>query len=101
MSIIKNKLKTNFSQIPNNLILDNRLSCGSKVVMMYLFSLPDGWIINNTDVMKKLRIGTRGTLSKYWKELLNANWISRCRLKNNKGHFDNFEYTLHSTSGDN
>lgn len=96
MSIIRNKLKSDFSQIPNNLFLDNRLSNGAKIVMCYLLSKPDGWVINNADVKKNLDIKRNETIASYWKELINTGWIFRQKIKNDTGKFENFQYTLHN-----
>lgn len=96
MSIIRNKLKSEYSQIPNTLITDSRVSNGAKLVMIYLLTLPDYWQINNADVMNKLNIKRQETLKNYWDELVCSGWIFRERLKGDKGRFGNFTYTLHN-----
>jgi hypothetical protein len=96
MSIIRNKLKSDFSQIPNNLITDNRLSHSAKLVMLYLLSKHDGWVVNNSDVQRQLNIKRRETIAKYWKELINTGWIFREFIPHRSGRFDFFEYTLHN-----
>lgn len=98
MNIIRNRLKSAFSQIPNSLLLDTRLSDKSVRVMCYLLSLPDNWEINNADIMKKLNIKRRETIAGYWKELIKFGWVSRQQLKRVNGHFSSFEYTLNYNS---
>jgi hypothetical protein len=50
MSLLRNKLKSDFSQIPNGLITDPRLSHGAKLVAIYLMSKPDQWNVCNPDI---------------------------------------------------
>lgn len=95
MAILKNKLKQEFTQIPNELIVDNRLSMGAKLVYVYLTSKPDGWKVWNGDIQKALNIKDSGTMSKYWKELLNAGWVNRTRAKDEDGKFcGGYDYQL-------
>lgn len=86
MSVIKNRLKNKFSQIPNEVVTDTRISNGAFRVIIYLFTKPDNWEVNNEDVMKSLKISKDHTISKYWKELLKSGWITRERTET--GHFD-------------
>jgi len=76
-----NKLKNNYTKIPNALITDLELSNGAKVVYCYIASKPSGWNVFNADIMKALGIKKENTLAKYWKELIEAGWITR--TKNN------------------
>lgn len=86
MSVTKNILKRDFSQIPNELITDKNISHGAFRVMVYLLSKPDGWQVYNNDIKKKLKISKSHTIAKYWKELEESGWISR--TKTSKGAFD-------------
>ena len=92
MSITKCNLNANYSKLPNGLILDKSISTQALKVIIYLWSLPDGWIVNNTDVCNKLGISDR-TIYKYWRELINSGWVTRYQTKT-KGKFGNFEYHL-------
>jgi hypothetical protein len=73
---MKNTLKANFSQIPNELVTDLSISSGALRVLLYLVTKPDGWNVHNLDVCKNLNINEK-TLTKYWKELLNSVWLRR------------------------
>lgn len=85
MAIIKNRLKDNFTQIPNELLTDNKLSMGAKIVFCYVASKPTGWEVFNKEIQKSLNIKDSGTMAKYWKELLEAGWIKRERQKQEDG----------------
>lgn len=98
MSYLSNKIKKNFTVIPNKLLVDNRLSMGAKIVYCYLGSKPDGWVIINNDVQKSLDVSQQ-SLSKYYKELLDSGWISRSRIVDENNHFlGGFKYELFNTS---
>lgn len=76
MNTLRNTLKAQYSQIPNELITDLTISAGSLRVLLYLFTKPDNWSVYNADICKQLNI-TEQTLSKYWKELLASPWLRR------------------------
>lgn len=94
MAILKNKLKSDFSQIPNSMINDERLKDSEFRLLCYLYSKPDNWEVNNTDICKKLGMH-RGTLAKYWKSLIEIGYIQRTKNQNKiKGKFASYDYTL-------
>ena len=43
MNTLRNELKRDYSQIPNDLITDLTLSAGALRVLLYLFTKPDEW----------------------------------------------------------
>ena len=86
MSILRNKLKDRFVQVPNELVTDNRISIPARLIYVYLLSKPDGWIVRNGDVMKSLDIRNSGTMAKYWHELEMSGWI--IRHKTSAGTYD-------------
>ena len=88
MSIVRNSIKENFTQIPNH-ILDADISSGAFRVLVYLYSKPNNWYVRNKDIMNRLNIGKQDTVAKYWKELLGANLIERTKDKGNS-----YSYTL-------
>lgn len=94
MSIIKNQLKSQFSQIPNALVIDKDLSHGAKMVAIYLYTKPDNWRVNNADIMENLGIARRETIAGYLKELIDFGWITRIRKSGDNGKFGGFDYSL-------
>jgi len=87
MSIIKNHIKDNFTQIPNSIILDTKISDKSFRVLAYLLSKDTGWNVYNKDIQSKLNIKQSSTISKCWKELESAGYITRERVKSKDGLF--------------
>jgi predicted transcriptional regulator len=96
-NIVKNRLKREFSQIPNAIITDLNISANALRVYLYLISKPDNWLINNSDVMKQLGIKTNNSIAKYWKELFNSGWVIRNKIKDEKGRFLGYEYHLNDS----
>ena len=98
MGILRNEIKSNFTQIPNQLLFDNRLSFGAKILFCYLASKPPNWKVINADIKKTLKI-SKETIAKYFKELIAYGWIDREKKKNKEGQFyGGYEYTLNLTN---
>lgn len=96
MNKLKNRLKRNFSQLPNQLILDMNLSHPAYRIVTYLFSLPDGWEVNNKDIQRRFKIKTKDTMGNYWREIIDSGWVTRERRRNEKGNIiGGYEYTIH------
>jgi hypothetical protein len=95
MAIIRNKLVNKFTSVPNSAIVDSRISDTAFRVLSYLFSRPDGWEINNKDVMKQLCIKRGETMASKWKELLESGWVSRQSVLTKNGLKSGyFDYTI-------
>lgn len=96
MGILRNELKSNFTQIPNQLLFDIRLSFGARILFCYLASKPDKWKILNQDIITNLQISS-DSVAKYFKELLDAGWITREREIDTKGQYcGGYDYTIYS-----
>lgn len=93
MAILRNKLKREFTSIPNAAITDTRLSPIVFRLYCYLVSRPDNWHINNTDIQKKLEIKTDHALAKYWKSLVALNLIERVKVLD-VGKFAGYDYEI-------
>jgi len=91
MNTLRNDLKRDYSQIPNELIIDRNISHGALRVLLYLFTKPDNWNVYNKDICKQLSI-SENTLTKYWKELLSSKWLRRERKKDDSGKFISGNY---------
>lgn len=95
MAIIKNKLVRKFSTIPNAIITDLNVSSGALRVYLYLISKPDGWGVINGVIQAQLDIKQAQTIANYWKELINAGWINRTRILNDKKQYSGgYDYQL-------
>lgn len=86
MNTLRNELKRDFSQIPNELIIDTSISSGALRVILYLFTKDDNWNVYNGDICKQLDINEK-TLTRYWKELLSSKWLKREKSIGEDGRF--------------
>lgn len=94
MSILRNELKRNYSQIPNEMITDKTISAGELRVLLYLYTKPDTWDVYNKDICNQLDISEQ-TLTKYWKSLLKSKWLRREIAKDENGKLTGgYEYHL-------
>lgn len=90
MAILKNDLKNNFTQIPNE-IITSELSDKALRVLLYLYSKPSDWVIYQTKIAKDLRV-TRKTVNANVKELKDAGYITVDKVRCETG-FEHI-YTL-------
>lgn len=96
MGVLRNELKSNFTQIPNQLLFNSKLSFGARILFCYLASKPDNWKIINQDIITNLQISAE-SVAKYFKELLDAGWITREREIDTKGQYcGGYDYTIYS-----
>jgi hypothetical protein len=88
----KNIPVSNYSLIPNELVLDSRISSGAIKIYLYLASRPIGWIVKNCDVKDKTGVKSDSVVSKYWQELLESGWLTRKKgtpsSSNKCGYYD-------------
>jgi len=73
---VKNRIKKNFSIIPNELILDNSLTDRARFLYCLMASKPENWTFYNSALAKELGYSI-DTLRKYLNELEEAGWIQR------------------------
>jgi len=85
-------MKVPYTNIPNE-ILNIGLSSGAVHLAVYMYSNSEKWEYHNHSVCKKLDISER-TLSKYWKELMDHNVISRTRKCINGFANGGFDYEI-------
>ncbi len=79
MIILENKVKDNFSIIPNEILCAKELSFGARILLCYLLSKPSDWQVWNNDIMSKIGIKNKDTIAKYFKELIENGWLERKR----------------------
>jgi predicted transcriptional regulator len=92
--ITRSKRKTPFVQIDKRALQDIRLSWKCKGLLSYLLSLPDNWQIYITELSKHSKCGRAATTSAM-KELIKYGYIKRTEVRNEKGHFKGFDYTVY------
>ena len=84
------KFNVGFTQIPNVVLCDNRISLKAKGVYSYLFSKPDDWQFH-IDVMEKELLESACQIRSAIKELLSFGYIVRKQFNEN-GRFGGMIY---------
>lgn len=89
METIK-KYKLSFTQVPNVVLKDRRLSLKAKGLYAYLFSKPDGWNFNSKIILKEIKEG-RDAFYGAMNELIDCGYIQR-HQQNANGKFGSSVY---------
>ena len=84
-----------FTQVPNVIIYDEKLSAQAKGVACYLFSRPDGWRFNYIEIASHFK-NSEDTVRKYLIELKDAGYLTREKIREG-GKFARVEYRLNFT----
>lgn len=87
MAILKNKLSKDFTMIPNWIISDERISNNAFRLLVYLYSRPTNWNVNQVNIAKEFDVG-RSTVNVWISELKSVGAIEVIR----RGR--NYEYHL-------
>lgn len=84
-----------FTQVPNVIIYDEKLSAQAKGVACYLFSRPDGWSFNYIEIASHFK-NSEDAVRKYLIELKDAGYLTREKIREG-GKFARVEYRLNFT----
>ncbi|MCT7596565.1 helix-turn-helix domain-containing protein [Aliarcobacter butzleri] len=90
---MKNKKKTNFTQISNICISDKNLSLDARGLMSILMSYPNDWQFYNQNISKIANVGV-DKLNKLYKQLEMYGYIKRTKKRDSKGKFRGFEFKI-------
>jgi hypothetical protein len=93
--IIRNKHKSRFTQIPNAIFEDQRISIGAKGLLVYLLSRPPNWSVQHKQLQRALGIG-RKLLTKLLNELAEAGYVDRDEYqgRDELNRFMPYDYTV-------
>ena len=82
MAILKSQIKNKYTTIPNSVIQNTELSDGDFRLLVYLYSLPDGWKINQTYLGQKLGCN-RNNINTKIRRIKEADFLEIVRSKPN------------------
>lgn len=91
MAIIKNKLKDNFTMIPNEIINNENISNNAFRLLVYLWSKPTKWEVNQKNIAADFNVHI-SSIKKWVKELKEYGYIKV--IKSNKGQSFKYIYEL-------
>lgn len=88
MTTAKRHRKSNFTQVQNEFLEDNRLSWKAKGVLIYLLSRPEeGWTVNQQDIINRSKDSGTAVKSAL-KELKALKYLYIIKAKDYKGKFN-------------
>ncbi len=89
--------KDKFTIIDNRLLKDRRLSFGAKGLAVVLLERPDDWKIYRRDMIKRGLDG-RTNVDKFLDELEALGYLSRQRVRDDKGRFNGYRIQLYENA---
>ena len=95
---MKNRLKGNFTQVPNSLIMDARISAQAKGVYIYLHSRDEDWQFYESEIVNNFTNG-KYAISVAVKELIHFGYLLRIQ-KRVSGKFSHYDWILNPTEKD-
>jgi len=94
MGNLKRKFKNNFTQVPNFIIKDERLSHRAKGIYLHLVSKPDNWVYYVSEIIKSSKDGRESTRNGL-KELEKYGYLIRVKSKDKHGHYSGWDYYIY------
>ncbi len=91
MTIFRVQHQKNYTVVNNHICKDNRLSYKAKGIWLYAFSRPDDWTFIIEDLINQSTDG-RDSVRTGLKELENAGYLTRSRLRDEKGQLSDAEW---------
>lgn len=86
-----------YVMVNKQFIKNEKLSWKAKGVLTYLLSLPDNWKIYEDEIAKHSKDG-RECLRSTIKELMDHGYIKREIIRDEKGHFKGYSYSVYETN---
>lgn len=91
------KQRCDFTQISNELISNNKISCKAKAVYCYLYSRPEGWEYYITEICKNFKEKI-DTIRSAIHELEQLGYVERQRLRRSDGTLGGFDFFIRTTT---
>ena len=82
MAILKSEIRNKYTTIPNTIIQECELSDGDFRLLVFLYSLPDGWRINQGYLGTKMKC-SRININKKIKRIKDAGYLEIIKAKGN------------------
>ena len=91
--IIRRHITSNFTIIPNEALLDERLTIGARWLLCYLLSRPQDWQVQIADIQKKAAVG-RDKAYALVNELIAVGWVRKDEDRQKDGRWAGVEYVV-------
>ena len=93
MNTLRNKLTSNFTIVPNEIVNDSRLSMKAKSIFLYLLSKPDDWDFYIQNIADSCTDG-KNAIQTGLKELEEYGYLLRKKKVNDKKRFIGWDYIM-------
>src|SRR5436189_4046597 len=95
MTVVRHKHTRNYTQIPNAILKDSKLSIEAKGLLLYMLSRPPGWKFYHWELQRTLGIG-RQKFERIINELIAAGYVTRSRMqpRDANNRFLGYEYAV-------
>jgi len=87
-------LEKDYAIIPKDLAKDKRLTPFSRLVLIYLLSNSDTWVVRMVYAAHEIGVNPK-TFTNAIRELFNLGFIKRDRVRQANGYFSHFDYEVH------
>ena len=87
-----------FTQVPNQVIKDDRLSFKAKGLYTHLISKPDNWTFYIDEMVRSSKDG-KSSVQSGLKELEKYGYLCRVKAKDEKGKFAGWDYLIRINPG--
>lgn len=92
-TIRKTSRKVNFTTVSNDFLQDVNLSWKAKGMIVYILSLPPGWVLNIPDLKNRSKDGRDSTAAGL-RELMENGYCRRSTLRSEGGTFGGYDYEV-------
>ena len=92
-TIRKTSRKVNFTTVSNDFLQDVNLSWKAKGMIVYILSLPPGWVLNIQDLKNRSKDGRDSTAAGL-RELMENGYCRRSTLRSEGGIFGGYDYEV-------
>lgn len=92
-TFVRTKKNRDYSTIDNTFLRDDSLSMQAKGIFAYILSLPENWVIYQSELVNHFSNG-RDAVGKAVKELEEHGYIIKTKKQDSKGRFTGIDYTV-------
>lgn len=86
----------NYTIVSNDILNDQRISEGAKIVLLYMLSCRDDWNFNTKGIASCLNLSV-GAVNSRVKELQSAGYVLIKKTRGKRGHFSDCEWDIYET----
>lgn len=86
--------KSRYTAVSNSIIQDKTMTLDERMVLIYLLSLPEDWIVYKTEIWKQINVG-RDRFYKIWKVLEERGFIISEKQTNTLGQIVGYNHVVY------